>query len=344
MKFGNWLFPISLSQLDDGRLIIETLDEAKLCEKNGFHSVWLNEHHFDGTSVFADPVTFAAAIATCTKTIKIGFAVLQIALHHPARLAAQCALIDQLTQGRLIVGIGRGSVANHYEYEAFDVSMEMGAGALEEAEDLLIRAWTQENIVHEGKYWKTKFSQIRPVTYSKPHPPIIRSAISDRSIENLAGLCRPFLTAAGNPAEIDRKLSLYRNAATKSGHKQSAIESAIRQIWFTTDIVVADNSNDAKEIAQKYLPIEQKFISDARVKLNSAEWVNSKEGQGHLKHETLEDGFIYGSVDKVSNQITKLQDVGVNNLMLKVNTGQMEYSIIKKTIELLGEKIIPRFS
>ena len=73
MKFGNWIFPISLAEDYDGKLIHEVLCEIKLCEEKGFHSVWLNEHHFDGTSAFADPVTFSAAVAMCTKNIKIGF-------------------------------------------------------------------------------------------------------------------------------------------------------------------------------------------------------------------------------------------------------------------------------
>jgi len=344
LKFANWIFPISLSLEHDGRLITEALDEIQLSEEKGFHSVWLNEHHFDGTSVFADPVAFSAAVAMCTSTIKIGYAVLQIALHNPVRLAAQCSLIDHLSKGRLIVGLGRGSVANHYEYEGFNVSMDMGAGALEEAEELLIKCWTETDVTHIGEYWRTKFSAIRPATYSKPYPPIIRSAISDNSIRNLARLCRPFLTAGGHPEDIRRKLTLYRKQAAKSGYTESEIESAINGIWFTSDVLVAESTNEAAKIAREHLAIEQKFISDARVKLNSSEWVNSKEGQDLLKHEKLEDGFIYGSVDKVTDQINKLRDAGVNNLMFKVNTGQMDYGVSERTIKLLGDEVMPGFS
>ena len=80
------------------------------------------------------------------------------------------------------------------------------------------------------------------------------------------------------------------------------------------------------------------------IKLNSIEWVNSKEGQGHLVHEKLEDGFIYGSIDKVADHINKLQNAGVKNCMFKVNTGEMDYGIIERTIRLLGDEIMPGFS
>ena len=232
----------------------------------------------------------------------------------------------------------------NYEYEGFNVSMDMGAGALEEAEELLIKCWTETDVTHIGEYWRTKFPAIRPATYSKPYPPIIRSAISDNSIRNLARLCRPFLTAGGHPEDIRRKLALYRKQAAKSGYTESEIESAINGIWFTSDVLVAESTNEAAKIAREHLAIEQKFISDARVKLNSSEWVNSKEGQDLLKHEKLEDGFIYGSVDKVTDQINKLRDAGVNNLMFKVNTGQMDYGISERTIKLLGDEVMPGFS
>ena len=172
----------------------------------------------------------------------------------------------------------------------------------------------------------------------------MRSAISERSISNLASLCRPFLTAGGKPADIIRKLTLYKEHATKSGYTDSEIQSAINDIWFTSDILVDDSTNEAEKIAREHLEIEQKFISDARIKLNSSEWVNSKEGQGHLKHETLEDGFIFGSVGKVKDQINDLRQAGVNNLMLKVNTGQMDYRVVEKTIRLLGDEVIPFFT
>ena len=87
-------------------------------------AVWLTEHHFDGAVAYADPVVFAAAVAARTNRIRIGFAVVEMALHHPVRLAAQTALLDNLSRGRLIMGTGRGSAFNEYEYIGFGQSME----------------------------------------------------------------------------------------------------------------------------------------------------------------------------------------------------------------------------
>ena len=89
-------------------------------------AVWLTEHHFDGAVAYADPVVFAAAVAMRTHRVRIGFAVVEMALHHPVRLAVQTALVDNLSRGRLIVGTGRGSAYNAYEYFGFGTTLAEG--------------------------------------------------------------------------------------------------------------------------------------------------------------------------------------------------------------------------
>ena len=73
----------------DQQIIQETLREARLCDALGMEMLWLAEHHFDGICAYVDPVTFAAALAASTERIQIGFAVAQMSLHHPIRLAEQ---------------------------------------------------------------------------------------------------------------------------------------------------------------------------------------------------------------------------------------------------------------
>ena len=126
MRFGNFLFPAAMDPADDQRVIQETLDEAQLCDELGMDMLWLAEHHFDGICAYVDPVTFAAALAASTKQIHIGFAVAQMSLHHPIRLAEQMALIDNISRGRVVVGLGRGTAFNIYEYQGYGIESEGG--------------------------------------------------------------------------------------------------------------------------------------------------------------------------------------------------------------------------
>src|ERR1051325_10625011 len=193
MKLGNFLFPGSRDPERGGIVIDESWREAMLSDELGMDVVWLGEHHFDGICAYVDPVSFAASLATTMRRSTIGFAVIQTSLHHPIRLAEQLALIDNLTKGRLIVGLGRGTAYNIYDYQGFGIAHQEAQDRLEEAEEILVKAWTGGAFEHHGRFWDLKVPMLRPRPYTKPHPPIIRGASSEHSLVEFARQGRPFL-------------------------------------------------------------------------------------------------------------------------------------------------------
>ena len=193
--------------------------------------MWLTEHHFDGTVAYADPLVFAGAVAARTNRVKIGFAVVEMALHHPVRLAVQTALIDHLSRGRLIVGTGRGSIFNEYEYIGFGVTLEQGRDMIPEAEELLIKAWTGEDVDHQGRYWKSAFPELRPQPYQKPHPPLVRACATEGSLKAMAGIGRPVLIGVQTIDTLRQRLQLYRDSMSNAGFGEEAVEEALDQTW-----------------------------------------------------------------------------------------------------------------
>ena len=153
MKFGTFLFPDSRDPGRDGKVIDETLHEAALADALGADVVWLAEHHFDGIAVYADPLVLAGALAASLRRAALGFAVIQTALHHPIRLAEQLALLDHLTKGRLIVGLGRGSSFNIYDYQGFGIDHREAQARLDEAEAIMRRAWAGGEFALVVRLW-----------------------------------------------------------------------------------------------------------------------------------------------------------------------------------------------
>ena len=119
MRFGWLTLAHSPSPEGDHVAIAEQLEQACAAEALGFDSVWLTEHNFTGEAVYCDPIPFASALAARTSRVRIGFAVIQLALRHPVRLAVQLALLDNLSRGRLDVGVGRGTLYNEYEFVGY---------------------------------------------------------------------------------------------------------------------------------------------------------------------------------------------------------------------------------
>src|SRR6201990_2363091 len=151
----------------DDQVIEESLREAQLCDRLGMDMLWLAEHHFDGICAYVDPVSFAAALATATRRARIGFAVAQMALHHPIRLAEQIALIDHLSKGRLIVGLGRGTAYNIYDYQGYGIDHTEAQARFEEAEAIMFEAWKGEPLDFQGRFFHIRLPELRPAVLTK---------------------------------------------------------------------------------------------------------------------------------------------------------------------------------
>ena len=113
--------------------------------------MWLGELHFDpARSVLSAPLCIASAIAARTQRMKIGLAVQVLPLCHPLRLAEEAATVDQISNGRLIFGVGRSGVAR--TYEAYGVPYGESRERFAEVLDIVQKAWTQETVSYQGKY------------------------------------------------------------------------------------------------------------------------------------------------------------------------------------------------
>ena len=344
MRFGSFVFPVSHHPENDSAVIDSTLDEIVLAEQIGMHSVWLTEHHFDGAAAHADPLVLGAAVASRTTNLKIGFAVVELAFHHPVRLAVQTSLLDNLSHGRLIVGTGRGSAYNHYEYIGFGITMEDGLARLDEAEDLLVKAWTGEPLQHEGAHWDVEFPLLRPRPYQQPHPPLIRACISEASTIRMAEIGRPVMIGIQTLANLQSRLERYRATMLDSGFTEEQTEATLDQCWASRDLFVADSYDEAHEIAAAGFERERTHFRQARELYNPGGFPPPDPNRPIPAGESLEHSFIMGTPSQVAEQVAAMRDIGVRNLMLKLNVGEMDTHKVQKSMRMLGEKVMPHFA
>ena len=147
---------------EDGERIDQLIEQVCTAESLGFSDVWLTEHYFTGESVYNDALTFAAALAMKTSKVRIGFAVVQMPFHHPVRLAVQLALLDNLSKGRIDVGIGRGSVYNEYEFVGHGLRSSDSRARMAEAMQVLEGVWRETPFRFSGEYFDVTVPELRP--------------------------------------------------------------------------------------------------------------------------------------------------------------------------------------
>ncbi|MBV8122171.1 MAG: LLM class flavin-dependent oxidoreductase, partial [Alphaproteobacteria bacterium] len=121
----------------------EALDQIEAADRWGLDAIWLAEIHQQAKrSVMSAPMTVASAIAARTKRIKIGTGVQVLPLCHPLRLAEETATVDQISNGRLLFGVGRSG--NPRSYNAYGVPYSESRERFLETLEIVKRAWTQE--------------------------------------------------------------------------------------------------------------------------------------------------------------------------------------------------------
>jgi len=336
MKFGNFLFPECQNPENDGTVINETLREAQLCDELGMDAVWLAEHHFDGNCAYVNPVTFAAALAMATKRISIGFAVIQTALYHPIHLAEQLSLLDNLSKGRLLVGLGRGTLFNIYEFQGFGLDADEAQARFEEAEEIIRKAWTQDTFTHQGKFWNIRVPKLRPLPYTKPHPEIYRGASSEHSLRELGRQGRPILINAQTNEVTRQRVQMYREGMRDGGFSEEKIAENVGKIWVWRNIYVGDTDSEAEAVGRPAFMkmVEHRSVMRMRIKEETGLIMAP-----HLTQSLL--GFICGSPSTVAADLAELVPIGIGGVLMQFRLGSMSYEANAHSIELFMSKVAP---
>ena len=139
------------------------IEQVKAAEANGFEIAWFAEHHFSNYCVCPSPLMMLARLAGETKRIKLGSAVVVTPLYQPVRLISEIGMVDALTHGRLVLGVGSGY--QPYEFERFGEELEDSVPKLFEMMEMLELAFTRDVFSYEGKYYRLPETHIasRPV-------------------------------------------------------------------------------------------------------------------------------------------------------------------------------------
>ena len=344
MKFGDFLFPESQSPDTDHTVVNEALKEAELAEALGFESIWLGEHHFDGACSYADPMTFAGAVVARTKRAKVGFSAVQMTLHHPVRMAEQIALLDNLSDGRVILGTARGTAFNFYEYRGYGIDPDEGPERLAEAEEIIFNAWKGKEYIHKGKFWDLEVPVLRPKVFQTPHPPLIRAVATEKSLVEMAQKGRPVMMVIQPDDVTAHRLELYKNTMAESGHDDETIAKNLDNFFVWRNVVVAETDAEAEAIGVPAYTSSREHIGTTRARLNtSGEQTSLTEMLANPRH-TLEHGLIFGSPETVCERIDKLDKMGLGGLIVHFRLGPMSWEDNEHSMRLFAEKVIPEFS
>ena len=329
-------------------------------EKQGFDGVAINEHHGTPFGLGNSPNLMAAALSQLTEKLKILIYANLLPIHEPLRLAEELAMLDCMTNGRLITGVGRGAPR---EYKIFNVPMGESRGRFNEGFEVMRRAWTEDRFSFEGEFYRFDDVSIWPRPVQQPHPPIwVPLTGSKESIE----------WAAANDATItpgvfagpmrEDTIRYFAQCQAKYGRTVQADKISIM-----VDCYVADSKEQAIDEYGEYLM----YLFNTLLRYDQV-WQKEVEKKGyysstafeHLRQGTkgtlAEDDTVFnewtmdtvrgaaqnmpvGTAEEIVERIiAECDDAGANNVLLVCNRGHMPQEMFLNQIRRIGKEVLPR--
>jgi alkanesulfonate monooxygenase SsuD/methylene tetrahydromethanopterin reductase-like flavin-dependent oxidoreductase (luciferase family) len=219
-------------------------EQAERAEQLGFHSLWLPEGHFSGAAAIPQPLLWHAAIAARTRRLRLGTTSYLLPIRHPLQVAEEVAVLDRLSGGRVILGVGRGF--RQALFSAFDVDRATKRDRFETALAVMRDAWAGRPVAAEGDAPGAP-AVLSPQPVQQPHPPIWVAAFGPKALEQAGRLGLPYLASPiESEAAITANYAAHRETLALHGHDAASLAVPImRTVFAHADRAVVARVRDA---------------------------------------------------------------------------------------------------
>ena len=312
--------------------IDEVIAEAKLAEEVGFDSCFFGEHHQDKDGFLPSPLIVATAVAAQTSTLNVGTSVILLPLHNPVQVAEDVITLDQVSKGRIILGVGLGY--QDADFRAFEVPIRQRVGRFEEGVEIIRHCWSGEPFSFYGEYHRLENLRITPKPYQDPAPPLWIGASTPPGARRAGRMADGFVaTPSVDMATTIELADIYREAAAREGRDPVVV--------LMRDAFVAETRADAEavygpEVIEAYKYYWRNGLPDFRGIQSESEITLDNIGP---------DRLILGGPDECAAEFHRWNEaVGAEYFLLRLrhaHSGGPPHEKIMDAIRLFGEQVIP---
>lgn len=297
----------------------DTLEQATVADALGYDSAWIAEHHFLDTGYGPAPLVNIAALAEVTERLVLGPAVLLPAFYHPVRLAEETALIQNMTGGRFVCGLGLGYRPE--EFEAFGAARSKRRHYLEESIRLLARLWSEVDVTFKGEVYDIADVTVTP--RPDPIPPIWVGGWVDAAIDRAARLADAWFPGpTATFGKLKSAYAYYESALEREG-KTAKERPLIREMW----VGATDH-----EIGVGRERLAHMYENEYRT------WGQENVGEG----DVLEGRAVVGSPQQVTEELLRWQaELGFDHIIGRMHIHGMDQKPVLQSMELFAEQVSP---
>jgi len=282
-----------------------------------FDFLWTVDHMLtgQGTAVNSgNPIlegwTALAALAQVTSRVRLGCLVTSVTYRHPALLAQMATSVDQISGGRLELGIG--AAWNQFEHRAYGIpfpSLRERMDRLEEILHLIKLLWTAEGpVTFKGRYYQLEEAPFAPQNRQQPHPPILVGGGGEKRTLRIAAQYADAINVHGSPETVQRKMEVLRRHCEEVGRDPSQIRITVQALLRLTD---------------------NEGTRQRTIKSMAAYW--------GVDEEEARRGVLVGSIDEIRERVAAFAAAGVQELHL------LETRFSRESLLRFSQEVIPAF-
>ncbi len=336
MRFG---FGASNFEMLEGESLArahrEMLEQAEMAEELGFDSIWVAEQHFAPERQCPSPFVEGAAIAARTRRIKVGVYT-TVTLVHPVRVAEDAAVLDVLSEGRLILCTGTGY--RQEEFDVYGIPREEKRPRIEEVIEILRLAWSAEPFTYRGRYYEVPTNlntpqekkapiSVFPKPLQQPSIPIWMASFGTIGIRQAAQMGIPcFTSPLESLSELKERYALYCSLQEQTEQSQG-IFPVIRTVY------VAETHEKARQ------DVEDSVLTQYR---RYRRWRALQDDSAAGFDSLVESRFIVGDPDHCIREIRRYQqEAGINYMVCRMNLPGLSHSKVLTSLRLFAKEVVP---
>ena len=365
LKVGNELpYPLPSKYFKPevaARTYAEHLEAWEELDRLGYDGVGFNEHHCSPYGLMNSPNLLAAAAAQRTKNLKLLIYGNLLPLHEPLRLAEELAMLDSMSNGRLISGFARGIPR---EYQVHHVPLAQSRARFEEAFDIITRAWTEEIFSHDGVFWAYKDVALWPRPLQRPRPPIWMPIVgSKESIEFAARHDLPITPGLGRSQGLrDDIIRYYARCLAQSGHRitpdhlslgisayvadskaQAVHEMGPHHLYFNRTLFSHGNFTETDRLRETGYASAGSTDYVSPENLRAAQFAREDfRGLTMADVERQAEHMPWGTPDEVARRIIEAADsAGANTVQVSLNRGVLPHEMFLEQIRRFARDVLP---
>ena len=359
------------------KLYRDRLDQIELFDKGGIYCYHLAEHHTPAVhSMAPSQNVFLSSVAQRTERLRFGPCVYVLPLHHPLRLIEEVSMLDNLSGGRLEIGVGRGGVLEAY-FWGQESDPESNRERYEETLEILLKGLSHETLTHEGRFYKFDEVPMRLHPKQKPHPPLWymrnpetaalggMNCVVVGSINDMEANVRRYRQVwnenqKGGPAgqpDTDPKIGLVMHAVLAETEAEAIrvatpaweayrynlgtprrLEAERRQL--TQFIGRADSGDRQGKRPERHMATEERRDLDtALAALSESE--RAERGQRRRAPGGINAGVMAGTPESIKPWLAEYLTTGANYLVISFQWGDISHEDAVRSVKLWTEEVMP---